>query len=118
MTIFEFIGQFFFQNYVFKLQEDFLQLKIRRTWQFPDITYFTDLIHTKDAKKIPKTVLKTRHKTKEITYNLMLPCGLFLKPLNKDIFSIFGRFIEYYLRNLTGWKKFLKEIRTQRNKIK
>jgi hypothetical protein len=34
MTIFEFIGQFFFQNYVFKLQEDFLQLKIRRIGSF------------------------------------------------------------------------------------
>jgi hypothetical protein len=29
MTIFEFVGQFFFQNDVFKLQEDFSELGIR-----------------------------------------------------------------------------------------
>jgi hypothetical protein len=29
MTIFEFVGQFYFQNDVFKLQEDFLEHKIR-----------------------------------------------------------------------------------------
>jgi hypothetical protein len=29
MTVFEFIGQFFFQNDVFKLQEDFSELEIR-----------------------------------------------------------------------------------------
>jgi hypothetical protein len=29
MTVFEFIGQFFFQNYVFKLQYVFSELEIR-----------------------------------------------------------------------------------------
>jgi hypothetical protein len=34
---------------------------------FPDISYFTDLRQTRGAKKTPKTVLKTRLKTKETT---------------------------------------------------
>jgi hypothetical protein len=27
-------------------------------------------------------------------------------PLNKDIFSVFGRLIEDYLRNLMSWEKY------------
>jgi hypothetical protein len=34
-----------------------------------------------------------------------ISCGLFPRPLNKGIFSVFGRFIENYLRNLTCWEK-------------
>jgi hypothetical protein len=30
----------------------------------------------------------------------------FSMPLNEDIFGIFGRFIEDYIRNLTCWKKY------------
>jgi hypothetical protein len=36
-----------------------------RTWKFPGISYFTDMRRTRDAKNIPKTVLKTRLETKE-----------------------------------------------------
>jgi hypothetical protein len=31
--------------------------------------------------------------------------GLYTEPLNKGIFSVFGRFIEDYLRSLTSWEK-------------
>jgi hypothetical protein len=48
MTIFEFTGQFLFQNDVFKLQEVFLEPGIR------------------------ETVFKTRLKTKEATYTVVL----------------------------------------------
>jgi hypothetical protein len=44
----------------------------KRTWELPDISYFIDLRPTGDDKKIPKTVLKTRLKTKETTYTLIL----------------------------------------------
>jgi hypothetical protein len=44
MTIFDFIGFFFSQNDVFKLQEVFSELGIReQTWKFSAISYFTDL---------------------------------------------------------------------------
>jgi hypothetical protein len=75
MTIFEFIGHFFFQNDVLKLQEDLSEIKVfleKRTWKFPDISYFTDLRQTRSAKKIPRTVLKTRLKPEEATYTLVL----------------------------------------------
>jgi hypothetical protein len=39
MTIFEFIGQFYLERDVFKLQEAFSKLEIReRAWKFPDIS--------------------------------------------------------------------------------
>jgi hypothetical protein len=62
------------------------------------------LRQTRRVKKIPKTVLKTRLKTKDFGFR-KIPCGVFAKPLNKGIFSDFGRFIEDYLRNLTCWEK-------------
>jgi hypothetical protein len=71
MTIFELIGQFYFQNDVFKLQEVFSELEIRTDLEVSEISYFTDLRQTRGAKKIPKTVLKTRLKTKETTYTLV-----------------------------------------------
>jgi hypothetical protein len=64
---------------------------------------------TKDTKKFPKTFLKTKLKTKETTYTLVFgrrPSWVFPKPLNLDIiFSVFGRFIEDYIRILTFWEK-------------
>jgi hypothetical protein len=33
-----------------------------------------------------------------------MPCGIFAKPLNKGIFSVFGRFIEDYLRKFGKFK--------------
>jgi hypothetical protein len=35
------------------------------------VSYFEDLKRTRQAKKIPKTVLKTRLKTKETTFTLV-----------------------------------------------
>jgi hypothetical protein len=50
MTVFEFIGQFFFQNDVFKLQGVFSELEIRVFLEkFPDIAYFTDFRPTRGA---------------------------------------------------------------------
>jgi hypothetical protein len=57
--------------------------------------------------------LKTRLKTKETKYTVVFvkylerPQGILRKQqlLNKVMFSVFGRFIEDYLRNLTCWKK-------------
>jgi hypothetical protein len=36
---------------------------------------------------------------------LEILCDHIPKPLNKGIWSVFGRFIEDYLRNLTCWEK-------------
>jgi hypothetical protein len=62
------------------------------------------LRQTRGAKKILRTVLKTGLKTKKklVYFGFReIRCGLFLK----GIFSVFGRFIEEYLRNLTCWEK-------------
>jgi hypothetical protein len=77
MTIFEFVGQYFFQNGVFKLQEDFSEHGIRVFFEnglgsIQEVSYFTDLRQARGAKKIPKPVLKTRLKIKETTYTLVL----------------------------------------------
>jgi hypothetical protein len=65
------------------------------------MSHFKDLRQIRGAKKNSETVLKTRLKIKETTYSLF-----FVKYLvAKDIFSIFGIFIEVYLRNLTCWEK-------------
>jgi hypothetical protein len=65
MTVFEFIGQFFFHNDVFKPQEVSSKHVIR-------VFLENGLGQNRGAKKIPKTVLKTRLKTKETTYILIL----------------------------------------------
>jgi hypothetical protein len=57
------------QNDVFKLQEDFSEHGIRVFLEnglgsFQKISYFIDFRQTGGAKKIPKTVLKTRLKPK------------------------------------------------------
>jgi hypothetical protein len=62
-AIFELVGQFFFQNDVLKLQEDFLEHEIR-VFLENGLGSFTDLRQTRGAQKIPKTVLNTRHKSK------------------------------------------------------
>jgi hypothetical protein len=88
MTIFEFVGQFIFQvdNWACDQSE--------RTWKFPVISYFKDLRQTRGAKNIPKTVLKTRLKIKEVTYTLVFVTYLeasYRKPINKGIISVFER---------------------------
>jgi hypothetical protein len=60
---------------------------------------------TRGAKNIPKTVLKTRLKMKETTYTLVfVKCLWSLSEANKAMFSVFGIFIDDYLRNLTCWE--------------
>jgi hypothetical protein len=56
---------------------------------------------------IPKTVLKTTLKTKEITYTLVFGKYLDVSFRSHSIrpFSVFGTYIEDYLRNLTCRKK-------------
>jgi hypothetical protein len=72
MTIFEFVGQFFFQNDVFKLPEDVSELGIRVFLANGLESFQTFLIlQIWDKPKIPKTVLKTRLKIKETTYTLV-----------------------------------------------
>jgi hypothetical protein len=71
MTIFELAGQFFFQNDVFQLQEDFREHEIRvflenglgRHFQTFLILHISD--KPEEIKKIPKTVMKTRLKIKK-----------------------------------------------------
>jgi hypothetical protein len=97
----------YWKNDVFKLQKFFSELEIRLFLEngFGSYQKFLNLQisdETRHANKIPKTILKTRLKTKEITYNLV-----FVKYLvvffrsHSGIFSVFRRFIENYLKNLT-----------------
>jgi hypothetical protein len=89
-----------------------------RTWNFPGIFYFTDLGQTRDAKKIPKIVLKTGFKTKETTYSLVS---------ENSLLSLFGTAILGHFQCF--WKihwglsqesdvlgKIYKQIRPQRTK--
>jgi hypothetical protein len=57
MTIFEFIGKFYF-----KFLEVFSELGIR-IWKFPGFSYFIVLRQIREVKKITNTVLKTTLKT-------------------------------------------------------
>jgi hypothetical protein len=61
---------------------------------------------TRGAKKTPKTNFKARLKFKETTYIYYgfrkLPCGLIPKPLNKGIYSVFGRFIVDKIPDVLG----------------
>jgi hypothetical protein len=48
----------------YKLCQSFKEVRIRFiletcTWKFPGISYFSDLIQTRCARKIPKPVLET-----------------------------------------------------------
>jgi hypothetical protein len=61
MAIFEFVGQFLFQNVVFKLQEA-PEYSLIMDLKVSGISYFTDFRQIRGAKKISKTVLKTRLK--------------------------------------------------------
>jgi hypothetical protein len=57
------------------------------------------------AKMIPKTVLKTKLKTKEITCTLVFVKYLVVSFRRyKGFFSVFGGLIEDYDRDLTCWE--------------
>jgi hypothetical protein len=112
ITVFEFIGQFFFQNDVFKLQKDFSKHEIRvflekrlgcfqtflilQIWDKPDVLETFQKQFWKLDSKAKKPRLLCFRK---------IPCGLFPKPLKEGIFSVSEIFIEDYLSNLTCWSK-------------
>jgi hypothetical protein len=56
MTIFEFVGQFVFQNDVFKTPRKLFRtwnqsIPCEWIWKFPDISYFIDLRQARGTKK-------------------------------------------------------------------
>jgi hypothetical protein len=84
------------------------EYSLRRDWKLPGISYLTDLRRNRCAKNIPKTELKTRFKTKEITYTLISYNTLWslFQTTQRGIFSVSGIWIEDYLRNLTWRERF------------
>jgi hypothetical protein len=106
-----------FQNYGFKLQEDFSEDGIRvflekGLWSFQILL----ILQIWDKSDVPKTFQKQfwklDSKPKKPRFHVStkpwfrkIPCGLFSKPLKEGIFSVSGIFIENYLRNLTCWEK-------------
>jgi hypothetical protein len=108
MAIFEFIGQCYFQNDVFKIQEVFSELGIRLFLEnglgvcrdFLFNRFKTNQRCQKDSKNSFENF--TQNQTNHLYFGFRkISCGLFSKPLNKGIFSVFGRFSEDYFRNLT-----------------
>jgi hypothetical protein len=75
--------------------------------KFPDIFFYRFKTNQKSLKYFKNSFKNQTQKQRNHVYLGFgkIPCGLFPKPLNKGIFSVFGRFIEDYLRNLTCWKK-------------
>jgi hypothetical protein len=72
-----------------------------RTWKFPGISYLTDLRRTRGAKKIHKTVLKTRLRTKETTYTLVFKKYLVVSFRSHSI-KAFSVFLEDSLKIIPG----------------
>jgi hypothetical protein len=113
MIIFEFIGQFYFQNDIFKLQKDFSELVTRvflenglESFQlfFLFYRFETNQRCKKDSKN--RFEKNTQNQRNHIYFGFRkIRCGLIPKPLNKGMSSVFERFIEEYLRNLTCWEK-------------
>jgi hypothetical protein len=110
MTIFEFVGQFYFQNDVFKLQEDFSEHGIREFLE-NGLGNFQTFLQIWDKPDVPKTFQKqfwnldSKPKKPRVLWFRKIPWVLFPQPLNKGIFSVSGIFIEDYLTNLNGWEK-------------
>jgi hypothetical protein len=75
MAIFEFFGQFFFQNDVFKLQEVFSELESRVFLGNGLGSFQTDFKQTSSAKKIPKQFRKKTKKPRYFGFR-KIPCGL------------------------------------------
>jgi hypothetical protein len=113
IAVFEFIGQFFIQNDILKLQKVFIELATR-VFLENEVSHFTDLRQTRGAKKVPKTILKTRLNTEVTTYTL-----IFVKYLvvSFQIHSIraFTMFLEDSLKNLTQLTKIKQESKNLSN---
>jgi hypothetical protein len=112
MAVFEYIGPFFFQSDIFKLQEVFSEHGIRVFLEKRLICFQTFLIlkiwdKPEVLKRFQKQFWKLVQKPKKprIFWFRKIPCGLFPKPFKEGIFNVFGIFIEDYLKNLTCWKK-------------
>jgi hypothetical protein len=99
-------GQFFFQNNVFKLQEDFSELGIR-VFLEEDLEvsrhflFYIYMRQTIAATKILKTVLKTRLKTKDATYTLVF-VKYFVVSCRSNSIRAFSVFLEDSLRIISG----------------
>jgi hypothetical protein len=102
MSIFELVGRFFFQNDSFNLQEEFKEFGIRVILENGIGSFQTFLIlqiwdKPQMLKRFQKQFWKLDSKPRETTHTLVFVnyIGLFPKPFNKSIFSVFGRCIEY-----------------------
>jgi hypothetical protein len=83
-----------------KFKKSFQSLRSENSLR-TDLEVSRHFLRTRGAKKIPKTILKTRNLINHVYFDIReIPCDLFSKPLNKGIFSVFGRFIEDGLRHL------------------
>jgi hypothetical protein len=105
---FEFIGQFFFQNDVFELQQDFSELDTSVFLENKLGSFQAFLIlqiwYKPEANKIPKTVLKTNLQTKETTYNLVFAKYLVVC-FWTHLIRAFSVFLEDLLRIISGtWR--------------
>jgi hypothetical protein len=86
------------------------EYSLRTDFEVPDIFFILQISDKPELQKDSKNSFENyRLKTKETAYSYFgfrkIPCDFFPKPLNKDMFSVFGRFIKDYLRNLTCWEK-------------
>jgi hypothetical protein len=73
--------------------------------------YFTDFKQTRGAKKLPKTVLKTRLKTKETTYTLVFVKYLVVSFRGHSIWA-FSVFFEDSLKIISGTLRARKNLKT------
>jgi hypothetical protein len=78
LTLLQFLNYWtiFLLKWCFKIPRSLFRacnqrISIERTWKLRNISYFTGSRQTGDAKKILKTVLKTKLKIEETTYTLV-----------------------------------------------
>jgi hypothetical protein len=88
---------------VLKSKNELGSLKISRYFLF--YRFGTNQRSLRDSKNNFEN--KTQNQRNHLYFGSQkIPCCLFPEPINQGIFSLFGRFIEEYLSNLTCWKKF------------
>jgi hypothetical protein len=114
MIIFEFIRHFYFQNDVFQFLKVFSDIGFRvnleeRLENFE--VFFILQIRNRDAKKIPKTVLKYRLKTKETTYTLFFAKRLVVS-FRSHLIRAISVLLEDPLRIISGTRRAGKNPKT------
>jgi hypothetical protein len=62
--------------------------------ELPGICYFPDLRQTRGAKNIPKTILKTRLKTKETAYTLFFGKYLVIFFMISADYATYEKYVE------------------------